>query len=116
MQVKHAKAASEHGWGKFKIGAAIYSKKGRLISTGFNQDKTHPKFGSNEYQKIHAEGAALWKAIKNNASLEDAYIIVYRIRGNLAKPCPGCQELLRFHGIKTMFYTYGNNDELQGDQ
>jgi deoxycytidylate deaminase len=107
--IQHAKKASENGHGKFQLGAAIYDKKGRLISVGWNKPKTHPKYGSFIYKTIHAEGDALIKALKTRQSLKGAYIVVYRKRGNRAKPCPCCEAMLREAGIEKVYYTDGPN-------
>jgi deoxycytidylate deaminase len=105
MIVEDAKKASENSDARFQLGAAIYSKKGKLISVGWNKSKTHPKYGSFIYNTIHAEGDALIKALRTKKSLKGAYIVVYRTRGNLAKPCPCCQTMLREAGISKVYYT-----------
>tara|TARA_R100000008_G_scaffold40816_1_gene23443 strand:+ start:1977 stop:2324 length:348 start_codon:yes stop_codon:yes gene_type:complete len=102
-----AKRASEKGYGKFQLGAAIYSKKGKLISSGWNKHKTHPKFGSFLFKNLHAEGDALIKALKTRKSLKGSYIVVYRKRGNRAKPCSCCENMLREAGIEKVYYTDG---------
>jgi len=107
--IEHAKKASKNGCGKYRLGAAIYDKKGRLISIGWNKQKTHPKFGSFIYNRIHAEGDALLKALKKKSSLKGSYIVVYRERGNLAKPCSCCEGMLREAGIEKVYYTNGSN-------
>jgi len=107
--IAHAKRASENGYGKFQLGAAIYDKKGKLISVGWNKRKTHPKYGSFIYNRIHAEGDALIKALRSRKSLDGAYIVVYRKGGNRAKPCPCCEAMLREAGIETVYYTDGQN-------
>ena len=107
--IAHAKKASANGHGKFQLGAAIYDRKGKLISVGWNKPKTHPKYGSFIYKTIHAEGDALIKALKTRKSLKGAYIVVYRTKGNLAKPCPCCESMLREAGIEKVYYTCGDN-------
>jgi deoxycytidylate deaminase len=106
--IEHAKKASEKGYGRFQLGAAIYDKKGRLISIGWNKQKTHPKYGSFIFNRIHAEGDALIKALKKTRNLKGAYIVVYRRRGNNAKPCHCCESMLRQAGIAKVYYTNGN--------
>jgi len=110
--IEHAKKAARNGHGKFRLGAAIYDKKGKLISVGWNKPKTHPKYGSHLFNKIHAEGDALIKALRKTKTLKGAYIVVYRHRGNMAKPCPCCENMLREAGIERVYYTDGK-DNLQ---
>jgi deoxycytidylate deaminase len=107
--IEHAKKASRKGYGKYQLGAAIYDKKGKLISVGWNKRKTHPRYGSFVFNRIHAEGDALIKALKTRKSLKDAYIVVYRNNGNKAKPCPCCESMLREAGLKRVYYTDGDD-------
>jgi len=107
--IQHAKRASRNGYGKYRLGAAIYNKKGKLISIGWNKHKTHPRYGSHIFSRIHAEGDALIKALKTRKSLRDSYIVVYRQNGNRAKPCPCCESMLREAGIKYVYYTDGDD-------
>jgi len=113
INIKHAKECSRNGYGKFRLGAAIYDKKGKLISKGYNKRKTHPKFGAGYYTRLHAEGDALLKALKSNEDIVGGYCVVYRNKGNLAKPCKCCESMLRESGISEVYYTYGNKDNLK---
>lgn len=103
--IDHARKASEKGYGRYQLGAAIYDKRGNLLSTGWNKNKTHPKFGSFIFQRIHAEGDALIKALKRRKDLTGAYIIVYRTNSKNAKPCQCCENMLREAGIEKVYYT-----------
>lgn len=105
--IEHAKKASLKGYGRFRLGAAIYDKKGKLVSIGWNKQKTHPKYGSFIFKRIHAEGDALIKALRSSKSLKDGYAVVYRRNGNVAKPCPCCETMLREAGLKEVYYTDG---------
>jgi deoxycytidylate deaminase len=101
-----------------KMGACVVVK-GRVISTGFNQRfKTHPlikKF--HEHQTIHAEVSAILRT-KNKDLLKDSIMVVYRERRDtknpvLAKPCPTCQEIMKFFGVwKVIYTTDGGFDEM----
>jgi|TARA_R100001594_G_C3988390_1_gene251824 deoxycytidylate deaminase len=101
-----AKKASERSQERFKMGAVI-TRGNRVLAHGFNTNKTHPKFGSGEYKKVHAESSAICKCIRQGISLEGACIWIYRRNELLAKPCPCCMELIESVGIKDIYYTDG---------
>lgn len=99
--------------------AAMIVYKGRIISIGYNQKKTHPmaaKFGKNpDAIFLHAEVDAIVKAKKklSDAELKKSTLIVLRVKedneGNkmfgIAKPCPGCSKCIEAHEIKKVIYT-----------
>lgn len=95
---------------KFKLGAVIVDKKGRILGSGFNSGKTHPKYGSKPpFCTLHAEGAAIVSA-KNSKTLSRAYAIyIYRRNNFLSKPCHCCLKMLQRLGIKKVVFT--NNNE-----
>jgi cytidine deaminase len=99
--------ASEQSKHKFKMGAAIARGRKVLVSA-HNSNKTHPIFGSGEYNTLHSESYAIWKAIRQGINLKGTSIYVYRANNNLAKPCPCCQKLINKYGIKRVFYS-GNS-------
>lgn len=115
--MRRAKQASQKSTFHTMIGAVIVSN-GKVISTGWNQEKTHPFVKLNGQYKtadgwhiaknIHAEVAAVFK-IKNKESLEGATIIVYRQGKNgdmlNSRPCPMCEKVLRQYGFKKMIFT-----------
>jgi len=104
--MNYAKEASSKSKGKWKLGAAIV-KKNKLIAAAHNTTKTHPTFGSGKYKTLHAEGHALWKALRQGHDVSGATMYVYRENENLAKPCPCCMGLIHKHGIKEVVYTDG---------
>ena len=94
--------------------------KNKVISTGFNQNKTHPiqKMYNNKclnYKKIkgdklHAEIDTLIKVNKKDSFGSTLYI--FR-RGNdniyrLSKPCKACMQCILDYGIKRIVYTIEN--------
>lgn len=102
-----------------KLGAIILSKKD-ILSTGFNQSKTHPaQKHFNQFRDdidsesacIHAEMAAIQK-VKNKKLLVGATIIVARRTKNgrpgLAKPCAACSYAIRKYKIFRVIYTTNN--------
>ena len=93
-------------------------KKNRLQKIGINLDKTHPENLKYKYYGkegvdirsrvgIHSELSAIMKYGKEDCS--DCVFVNIRIDKNgnqtIAKPCKGCQDLLRQIGYKKVFYT-----------
>lgn len=115
--MRHAKNASIKSNYRVMIGAVIVSN-GKVISSGWSQEKTHPFIETNgQYQttngwhiakNMHAEVAAVFK-VKHKESLEGATIYVYRQNkdGEMvnSRPCPMCEKVLRQYGFKKMVYT-----------
>ena len=89
---------------RFKLGACIARGK-KILSKAHNTRKTHPRFGSGQYQTLHAESHAIYKAVRNGISLKGATLYVYRHNNNLAKPCPCCMGLIHKYGIKKVIYS-----------
>ena len=89
---------------RFKIGAAI-AKGNKVLVKAHNTRKTHPKFGSGEYNTLHAESHAICKAVRCGIDLSGTTIYIYRHNNNLAKPCPCCMGLIHKHGIKKIVYS-----------
>lgn len=89
---------------RFRLGAAVAKGK-RVLVKAHNTTKTHPRFGSGEYNTLHAESNAIYKAARQGIDLEGATIYVFRANNNLAKPCPRCMELIEKHGIKKVVYS-----------
>lgn len=87
------------------IGSVIVSN-GKVVSTGYNQIKTHPD-SPHPFKHIHAEFKAVLAA--NRANLSGASIYVYKEDKNgyisMCKPCSSCERFLRSVGIKRVYYT-----------
>jgi deoxycytidylate deaminase len=99
--------------------AAIVVHKNSVISVGTNSPKTHPfvtQFQHREWhQKLHAESAAILKAIKSISSrkLRKCTLYVARAKKNnehefvwgMARPCQNCANLLEVFPVKDVIYT-----------
>jgi tRNA(Arg) A34 adenosine deaminase TadA len=104
----------------YRLAAAIIYK-GKIISYGYSQYKTHPamiKYGRNgESIFLHAEVDAINKAKKriSEHELKKATLIVVRHKleengkkhemFGTSKPCSGCAQCIKEHGIKRVVYT-----------
>lgn len=102
---------------KYSIGCII-TYKHRIISSGFNQDKTSPiqkkynkeRFSDDTLHSLHAEISALIPLIKqSNINFSKINLYTYREKKNgllgNSKPCKSCMKLIKDLGIKNIFYT-----------
>jgi deoxycytidylate deaminase len=89
---------------------AVVVKGGRVLGTGYNRNRNHPKIVSPEHIKtkcsIHAEESAIKDA---NYDVRGAIIYVARVSKNGedrdSKPCARCFNLIKESGIKRIIYT-----------
>lgn len=92
----------------YKHGCVIFSKKGVVISKGYNNRKIVPMLRTFGYRNIHhhAESHALMNADPDY--LVGASLLVVRgTRHPLksSKPCAHCMGLLREAGIRKVYYS-----------
>lgn len=101
-----AKQLSFHSPMRHQLGAVIV-RKNKVIGTGFNTYKSHPRFGTNrnDWRYMHAEAAALYSCTKQNCDPRGASLYIYRRYGQLSKPCDSCLSLCDKHGISEIHYT-----------
>ena len=105
-KARQASLLSTH---KFRVGACLVISNSIFI--GFNKaDVTDPK-GNTKFNSIHAELDVLRKA-GIHRDFSKAKLYIYRAMKNplfgiagLAKPCDGCQILLKDKGIKEYYYS-----------
>lgn len=115
-----AKAVSKLSDHKQPLGAVVVLKH-RIISSGCNSNvKCNPlqakldteRYGIECPGKCHAEIDALLPLIKNKIDLSNASIYIFRQHKNgepaIARPCEGCERVIRSLGIKKVFYTIEN--------
>lgn len=100
-----AEAAQFTVHSRYQVGAAIYVGN-KLISIGWNEDKTDPKQRS-IFRWRHAETAALVGTRKTDLSRATMYVTRVTKTGGLriAKPCKDCQRILRAAGIRRVVFT-----------
>lgn len=114
---KHT-AEMSHFW-RQKVGCVVVYKR-RIISSGFNSDKTHPM--QKEYNKfrysedntphtIHAEMHALMPLRYADVDWSKVQLYIYRLKkdeptnSGYARPCPACMAYIKSLGIKEIYYT-----------
>jgi deoxycytidylate deaminase len=110
------RAAINSTYGRLKHGA-ILIKGGNVVNVAFNKPD-FTSFGNrfrNNYTcggaTTHAEiGAILGLA---RSSTEGATVFVVRVNKlgeyRMSKPCPMCEEVLKFVGVKKVVYTTGED-------
>ena len=99
---KKSKSRNTHG--------AVVVKSGRVLGTGFNKDRNHPRIVNPSRIKMdcsfHAEEMAIRDAGEN---LKGAKIYVARVNRHGhdrdSRPCPRCLLLIKAAGIKKIIYT-----------
>jgi len=129
MDFLRRQAIDNEGASNAKLAACIVLK-GKIISTGRNQLKTHP-FAS-QYSKnadaiyLHAEANAIINSL-NHISKDDmakSTLYVYRIKRpdthmikdtawtpGIAKPCKGCMRAIVEFNFKRVVYTTDRPEE-----
>lgn len=95
------------GRDSFRLGAVIKYKK-QILKSKSNTFKTHTKYlRFNKFPSLHAEAHAIISLGLDNCENTDLYVI--RIQKNnhigIAMPCSCCQELIKYVGIKKVYYT-----------
>lgn len=102
------------------MAAGIVYKR-HLIATGVNQKKTHPLMLGNGYRTdqlyMHAEVDAIRNALRlvTPKQLKQCELHIVRVKRphiaskrwvyGLAKPCSGCQNVIKRYGIETVVWT-----------
>jgi len=89
---------------RFRLGAVIV-KNGKILSSAPNEKKTHPKWGSGDYKTLHAEGNAIYRAMRQGINVKGADMYIYREGNKVSKPCPCCSALMLEVGIKNIYYS-----------
>jgi len=126
MEFLRRHAIDNHGASNAKLAAAVVIK-GKVISTGRNQLKTHP-FAA-QYAKnsdaifLHAEASAIVNSLNHvdKADLSRATLYIYRVKhpngrankwvSGLAKPCTGCMRAIVEFDFKRVVYTTDGPEE-----
>ena len=100
-----------------KIGCLIVSGH-RIISSGYNSDKTNPiqkkynrlRFSEETPHRLHAEVSALLPLLNNkDIDFSKVKIFTYREKADhslgTSRPCKSCMALIKDLGIKNIYYT-----------
>jgi len=112
---KAIKEANKSNMPVFRIGAVVF-KGNRILSSGHNSKgfcgKIHPKY-RNIRDSVHAEQSAIL-GVKDWSKLKGTSIITIRITRtgiiSMAKPCEMCMSMIRYTGIKEIYYSNHNGE------
>lgn len=91
---------------------ALVVKKRTIVAASENADYTHPQ-SPHPRKTLHAEAAAIIKALNTCTSLQRCDLYVARVsrskkRVSAASPCQYCLDLIRRAGIRKVIHTdYG---------
>lgn len=101
-------AAATPGIKRYKLGAVLYDKKGRILTSKGNLRKTHPiLLQYSLYPFLHAESHCILSHGMDHC--RDCILFVLRLGcdGSLrnARPCSACLDLAIDVGIKEIYYT-----------
>lgn len=123
-----AKVAEANDTSNIKFAAAIV-RGNKIISVGFNHNKSHPlqaKFCKNEHAIfLHAEVAAIKNALReiHVEELSKCDLYISRVKKpesfskkfiwGLARPCCGCQRAIEEFGIRGVVYTTDENGKYE---
>ena len=126
MEFVRRQAIDNNGMSRAKLAAAVVVK-GKIISIGINQKKSHPfqrQFAKNkEAIFLHAEIMAIKNSLNHltPAELRQATLYIYRVKrptdkskhwvNGIAKPCKGCMGAIAEFDFKRVVYTTDNLHE-----
>ena len=116
MSIDRAMSEAAKSIMRHRHGAVIVDKRGRVLATGWNQLKTHPRqkaFSLSLFQEytrehLHAEVHAIINCERLRLMDKAHKIYVARLTAvgtGLSRPCSICQEALDKTGIKLVEYT-----------
>ena len=105
------RAAHSSTYGNIKHGAVLI-KSGRILNISFNKEN-FCSFGARFRKRtcgpatVHAEIGAILGMAKKLTEGADIYVVRVGKNDNfqMSKPCDMCQEVMKFVGIRRVFYT-----------
>lgn len=98
------KAAGFVTHSRYRIGASLFIGK-RLVSIGWNQNKTHPKTNS-IFRWQHAELNCLVGTSKIDLYKATMFVVRINNKGQykVSKPCKECMSFIMASGIKKVWF------------
>lgn len=101
-------AATTEGIKRYKLGASLFDKRGRVVVSKGNSRKTHPlQLKFSRYPYLHAEAHAIISYGLDNCKGLNLFVTRTDSAGNstMARPCPSCLALAKYVGIESIYYT-----------
>jgi cytidine deaminase len=104
---RHAREMALLSTYKYRLGAVLF-KGSKVISTGFNSNKTHP--GIVKYfthARVHAEFDCILHADPEAIKGSSMFVLRTTRAGQttIARPCPLCVQIMREYGIEKVYWT-----------
>jgi len=106
-----ARAMAHKSTGKFHLGAVLAKGK-KVISVGFNNDRTHPRMQKFNPDKsyapgLHAEVHSCMGVPDNELRGADLYVVRVTKTGRIAMamPCAICRKFLSDAGVRRVYYS-----------
>lgn len=106
--------ASSSNYGKLRHGAVLV-KGGSVINSAFNKDKFSAfgaRFRSDDCGPAthHAELSCVHGLDRSKTSGANIFVVRINRAGELrlSKPCPMCHDILKFAGVKKVYYSTNN--------
>jgi tRNA(Arg) A34 adenosine deaminase TadA len=101
-------ATETEGIKRYKLGAVLFDKRGRIINAKGNSRKTHPLLlRYSNYPYLHAESHCIVSHGLDNC--RGLSLMVCRCdssrRLTMARPCVACLRLIQEVGISKVYYT-----------
>ena len=128
MEFLYRQAVDHYGCSGFKMVSAIVIK-GKIISVGVNQKKTHPIqeiYGKNKDSIfLHSEIASIARSLNHldKSDLSKSNLYTFRVKrpnnkskrwvSGLAKPCIGCRRALIEFEIPRIIFSTEDNRKMQ---
>lgn len=105
--VRAIRIAERSSMRRFKTGAVIVSKDGKVLAVGWSHMATR---SMQEYHSMHAECHAIIRARATRKVLKGSTIYIATLSGKSgsatsAKPCLPCLTLIESVGIREIIYT-----------
>lgn len=101
-------ARETEGIKRYKLGACLFDKRGKIINAKGNSRKTHPVLKRyTEYPYLHAESHCILGHGLDNCTNLNLFVLRLDSFGQptMAKPCSTCLELGRLVGLSSIAYT-----------
>ena len=108
-------SAEKSSYFPFRLGAVLFKGK-RILSSGYNQVRSHRLLTSKYYtftNSLHAEMNTIFQAGLDNCQGCSIFVIRLNLSDCIryARPCDECMQLIKHVGIKNIYYS-GRNGEI----
>lgn len=104
-------AIETDGIKRYKLGAVLFDRRGRIINAKGNSRKTHPlalRFAP--YPYLHAEAHCIIHHGLDNCNGHNLFVTRVGSSGyhTMSEPCEHCRSLLKYANVANVYYTDWN--------